>query len=88
MDDGAMALFLAPFALSLAAALVARRWWALIVPLVAVPLYYAGLRYGWWGGGVGDGGWVQLALLLTLAAVAGCAAVIALLRPPGGLRGK
>jgi hypothetical protein len=86
MDYGAMALFLAPFALSLAAALVVRRWWALILPRVAVPLYYAGLRYGWWGDGVGDGGWVQLAGLLTLAAMAGCAAVIALVRTAGGLR--
>jgi hypothetical protein len=76
----ASALFLAPFALSLVAAVVVRRWWALIVPLVAVPLLYVGLRYGWWGGGLGDGAWVQLAAFLTLVAVAGCAVVIGLLR--------
>ena len=79
MDYEAAALFLAPFALSLLAAVVVRRWWALIVPLVAVPLYYAGLRYGWWGGGVGDG-WQLLAAFLTAIAVAGCAVVIGIFR--------
>ena len=74
-----MALFLAPYVLSLLAALVVRRWWALIVPLVAVPLYYAGLRYGWWGDGVGDG-WPRVAVLVTAIAVAGTAVVIGLLR--------
>lgn len=77
-----MALFLAPFVLSLLAALVVRRWWALIVPLVAVPLYYVGLRHGWWGHGVGDGGTavVLLTAFLTLVAVGGCAAAIGAFR--------
>jgi hypothetical protein len=75
MDYGAMALFLAPYALSLLAALVVRRWWALIVPLVTAPLYYAGLRYGWWGDGVGDG-WPWVVGLITALAVAGAAVVI------------
>ncbi|PZF84569.1 hypothetical protein [Jiangella anatolica] len=76
----AAALFMAPFALSVLAALVVRRWWALVVPAVAVPLYYAGLRYGWWGDGVGDGAWLLLAAFLTAVAVAGCAVVIGVFR--------
>ncbi|WP_116948839.1 hypothetical protein [Jiangella endophytica] len=76
----AAALFLAPFALSLLAALALRRWWALAVPVVAVPLYYAGLRFGWWGDGVGEDSWVLLAVFLTLVAVTGCAVVIAAVR--------
>jgi hypothetical protein len=75
VDDGAVALFLAPYALSLLAALVVRRWWALIVPLATVPLYYAGLRYGWWGDGVGDG-WPWVVGLITALAAAGTALAI------------
>jgi hypothetical protein len=42
-----------------------RRLWALLLPLVAIPLFYAGLRRGWWGAGVGDG-WQYAAALVTL----------------------
>ena len=48
------------------------RWWALVLPVVVVPLVYLGLDRGWWGSGLGDG-WeyaAALALVLAIAATA------------------
>jgi len=59
--DVAVPVLLAVLAVS--AALI-RRWWALVVPLAAVPFLYAGLRNGWWGDGVGEG-WQYAAVMVT-----------------------
>jgi hypothetical protein len=66
-------LLLAVFA---AIAAVVRRLWTLVLPLVVVPLFYAGLKSGWWGSGVGDG-WEFAAALVTIAGFIG--AVLGLL---------
>lgn len=50
--------------LTVSAALV-RQWWIVVLPLAAVPLFYAGLRNGWWGDGVGDG-WQYAAVSVTM----------------------
>ena len=55
--------------LAVSAALI-RRWWALMVPLAAVPLFYAGLS--WWGDGVGDG-WQYAAVMVTAVGLFGSA---------------
>jgi hypothetical protein len=57
--------------LAVSAALI-RRWWALAVPLAAVPLFYAGLRNGWWGDGVGEG-WQYAAVMVTAVGLLGSA---------------
>jgi hypothetical protein len=41
-----------------------------VLPLVGVPLFYAGLESEWWGAGVGDG-WQYVAVLFTLVAFLG-----------------
>ena len=41
-----------------------------VLPLVGVPLFYAGLKSGWWGAGVGDG-WEYVAALFTLVGFLG-----------------
>lgn len=73
-----MELLLLPAALlvSLASGFMTGRWVALIVPLVLVPLFYAGLRYGWWGYGVSDG-WQFVGAIVTAIAMAATAAMIA-----------
>jgi hypothetical protein len=43
-----------------------RQLWVLVLPLVAVPVFYAGLKNGWWGSGVGDG-WQVAAVLVTIS---------------------
>jgi hypothetical protein len=63
----------------------ARRWPALLVPLVAWPMYFLGLEREWWGYGVGDG-WQLGASVLTAFGVATTAIAIAAGRrlwPPG-----
>jgi hypothetical protein len=46
------------------------QWWAVILPLIAIPVFYAGVRYGWWGEGVGDG-WEYGAAIVTVVGVLG-----------------
>lgn len=70
---------LAQFALFITVAALWARWSTLALPAVVVPLFYLGLRYGWWGDGVGDG-WQLVALAVTLAGVAVAAATVFLTR--------
>lgn len=58
---------------------VARRWYALLFPLVAWPVCYVGLDRGWWGDGTGDG-WQLVAAALTAVGVATTAVAIAAAR--------
>jgi hypothetical protein len=43
-----------------------------VVPLAAVPLFYAGLTNGWWGDGVGDG-WHYAEVMVTAVGLLGSA---------------
>jgi hypothetical protein len=53
-----------------------RRWVAVVVPLVAWPLYYVGLNRHWWGvNGTGDG-WQSLAVLLAIVGALGTGAAV------------
>jgi hypothetical protein len=53
-----------------------RRWAAVIVPLLAWPIYYIGLNREWWGvNGTGDG-WQGLAVLLTIVGALTTAAAV------------
>lgn len=77
---GGFVLLLAmAFVLSAIAGAVLRRWHALLVPLVLVPLVYLGLWAGWWGSGVGDA-WQYAGVLATLVAMAVTGAVVAAIR--------
>jgi hypothetical protein len=58
------------FAVFGALATFARQLWLVLLPLVAIPLFHAGLRLGWWGAGVGDG-WQYAAALVTLVSFLG-----------------
>jgi hypothetical protein len=58
---------------------IARRWLALLLPIVGWPLFYFGLNRGWWGDGTGDG-WQLAAAMLTVAGVGSTAVVIAIAR--------
>lgn len=70
-------LFLALLAVAcLAIGALARSWAALSVVL-AVPMYFAGLEWGWWGYGTGDM-WELAALMIFLAALVPMAAGVAL----------
>lgn len=62
----------------LAGALV-RGWRALALPLVGWPLFYLGLREGWWGNGLGDS-WQYPAAALTTAGVVTTALAVAAAR--------
>ena len=53
-----------------------RRWWAVVLPLAAIPLFYAGLRKGWWGDGVGEG-WQYAAVMVTVVGLLGSALGVA-----------
>lgn len=61
-----------PLLLALLAVIAAfiRQWWIAVLPLAAVPLFYAGLRNGWWGDGVGDG-WQYAAVMVTVLGLLG-----------------
>lgn len=65
--------------ISLAVGVILHRWSALAVPVVLIPLFYAGLRFGWWGNGVGDGWWFAGALI-TLATTMATAITVATAR--------
>jgi hypothetical protein len=58
---------------------VARRWAAILLPLLAWPLFYLGLDQGWWGNGLGDG-WQYAAAALGSVGVATTALLVALAR--------
>ena len=53
-----------------------RRWWAVVLPLAAIPLFYAGLRKGWWGDAVGEG-WQYAAVMVTVVGLLGSALGVA-----------
>jgi hypothetical protein len=72
--DVAVPILLAVFAVLAA---IIHRWWALTLPLLAIPLFYAGLVYGWWGNGVGDG-WQLAAVMVTVVGLLGAAVGVAL----------
>lgn len=55
---------------------VVGRWMALVPAAVVMPIYWIGLRAGWWGYGVGDG-WQYLSVLTTVLASCGAAAGVA-----------
>jgi hypothetical protein len=56
--------------------LLVRHWSAILLPLIAWPIYYIGRNRGWWGCcGTGDG-WEALAVTLTLFGVTSTAAGI------------
>jgi hypothetical protein len=78
-------LLVAAFALSGLAGAVIRRWPAVLVPLVLVPLLYIGLWAGWWGSGAGDA-WQLVGALVTLAAIGVTGAVVAATRIVARLR--
>jgi hypothetical protein len=40
----------------------------LVVPAVVIPVFYIGLRYDWWGWGVGDG-WQYVAAAITILTI-------------------
>jgi hypothetical protein len=65
--------------------LLARRWTTIIFPLIAWPVFYAGLGHGWWGNGIGDG-WQYAAVLLTLVGVASTAAAVGIAAGAWSLR--
>ncbi len=77
-----MGFLIAVVVLSLLCALVLRRWPAVLVPAFLVPLYYVGLKSGWWGNGVGDG-WGTAAVVVTAAALVATAGVVAVARLVG-----
>lgn len=60
-----MLVLVAVIIVSVASGLLLRRWEAVLVPLLLVPLYYLGLKSDWWGDGTGDG-WQFAAAIATL----------------------
>jgi hypothetical protein len=60
---------------SIASGLLIGRWVALVIPAVVIPLFYIGLRYGWWGYGVGDG-WQYIAVAVTIVVMAATGTVV------------
>jgi hypothetical protein len=61
---------------------LARRWFVLLIPLIAWPVYFAGLNKHWWGYGTGDG-WLYAAAVFSVVGILITAAAIGLAR---GLR--
>ncbi len=61
---------------------VARRWMAVLPPLIGWPLFYVGLDSGWWLNGTGDG-WKQVAVAFTVVGVSTTALAIAIGRGLG-----
>jgi hypothetical protein len=72
MPEAAVIVLLIAFPLI---GLLVRRWTTVIPPVIAWPVFYAGLDRGWWGNGVGDG-WQYAAVLLTVVGVASTAAAV------------
>jgi hypothetical protein len=52
-----------------------RRWPVVALPLIAWPIYYAGLHRGWWFYGTGDG-WQIGAVFYTVVGVASTALTV------------
>jgi hypothetical protein len=46
------------------------RWWAVVVPLGGLTLFYVGLNVGWWGNGVGDAWQLAMGILMAAGVVA------------------
>ena len=51
------------------------RWWAVVLPIAAIGVFYAGLNLDWWGNGVGDGWQFAMAGVMAVAALAAALAV-------------
>jgi hypothetical protein len=68
---------------SAALAFIVGRWWTILVPIAALGVFYAGLNYGWWGSGVGDGWQFVMAIAMVVGglAAAGGVTMRALVRP-------
>lgn len=60
-----VAFLVSAIIVSVVGGLLLRRWEAVLVPVLLVPLYYVGLKSDWWGDGVGDG-WQFAATAVTL----------------------
>jgi hypothetical protein len=65
--------------------LLVRRWATVVLPLIAWPVFYAGLDQGWWGDGTGDG-WQYAAALLTVIGVASTALAVGIAAGAWSLR--
>jgi hypothetical protein len=72
-------VLVAAIIVSVVSGLILRRWGAIGVPAVLVPLYYVGLKSDWWGDGVGDG-WQLAAGAVTVGAMLGTAIAVAVSR--------
>lgn len=53
------------------------RWWAVVVPLGGLTLFYVGLNKGWWGNGVGDAWQLAMAILMFVGVIAALGGVAA-----------
>jgi hypothetical protein len=63
---GAITFFIALFV----AGLIVRTWTVVVLAILVWPTWFAGLRLGLWGSGVGDN-WQLLVLVLTAGSFAG-----------------
>jgi hypothetical protein len=81
VDCGYSRLVGLPIALTLLASGVVGvaigRWWAVIIPVVGLALFYVGLNAGWWGYGVGDAWQIAMAVLMGVGVVGALAGVAA-----------
>jgi hypothetical protein len=64
---------------SIASGLLLGRWVALVIPAVVIPLFYIGLRYGWWGYGVGDS-WRYVGAAITILTIVATGGAVVLSR--------
>jgi hypothetical protein len=62
--------------------ILTRRWLVVVLPLVAWPLFYEGVRRGWYLYGTGDG-WQEARAWLTLIGVATTALAVLVARSLG-----